>query len=86
MGKAERYAVGLDIGTTKICCVVGEIKEGGDVHIVGLGEAPSRGLRKGVVVNLDATVDSVKSAVELSLIHISEPTRQLMSSRMPSSA
>ena len=64
MGKAERYAVGLDIGTTKICCVVGEIKEGGGVHIVGIGEAPSRGLRKGVVVNLDATVDSVKSAVE----------------------
>ena len=64
MGKFERYAVGLDIGTTKIGCVVGEIKEGGGVHIVGLGEATSRGLRKGVVVNLDTTVESVKQAVE----------------------
>lgn len=64
MAKAERYAVGLDIGTTKICCVVGEIKEDGGVHIVGLGESPSRGLRKGVVVNLDATVDAVKAAVD----------------------
>jgi cell division protein FtsA len=64
MGKGERYVVGLDIGTTKICCVVGEIKEMGSVHIVGLGEAISRGLRKGVVVNLDATVEAVKAAVE----------------------
>jgi cell division protein FtsA len=63
MGKSERYVVGLDIGTTKICCVVGEIKEMGSVHIVGLGEAVSRGLRKGVVVNLDATVEAVKAAV-----------------------
>jgi len=64
MSKVERYAVGLDIGTTKICCVVGEIKDDGRVHIVGLGEALSRGLRKGVVVNLDATVDAIKSALE----------------------
>ncbi len=64
MPKQERYAVGLDIGTTHICCVVGEIKDDGSVEIVGLGEAPSRGLRKGVVVNLDATVSAVKSAAE----------------------
>jgi cell division protein FtsA len=64
MGKAERYTVGLDIGTTKICCVVGEIRDDGGVHVVGLGESTSRGLRKGVVVNLDATVDAVKSAVD----------------------
>jgi len=64
MPKSERYVVGLDIGTTKICCVVGEIRENGAVHIVGLGEAPSRGLRKGVVVNLDATVEAVKAAAE----------------------
>ena len=64
MPKQERYAVGLDIGTTHICCVVGEIKDDGSVEIVGLGEAPSRGLRKGVVVNLDATVSAIKSATE----------------------
>jgi cell division protein FtsA len=64
MAKSERYVVGIDIGTTRICCVVGEIKEDGAVHIVGLGESVSRGLRKGLVVNLDATVEAVKSAVE----------------------
>jgi len=64
MGKNERYVVGLDIGTTQINCVVGEIKDEGGVSVVGLGSAPSRGLRKGVVVNLDATVDAVKRAVE----------------------
>jgi len=42
MGKNERYVVGLDIGTTKICCVVGEVNESGTVSVVGLGESPSR--------------------------------------------
>jgi cell division protein FtsA len=64
MAKHERYVVGLDIGTTKISCVVAEVKENGDARVVGLGRAPSRGLRKGLVVNLDATVDAVKTAVE----------------------
>jgi len=63
MGKNERYVVGLDIGTSKICCVVGEIQPSGAVSVVGMGESPSRGLRKGVVVNLAATVESVKTAV-----------------------
>jgi len=63
MARNARYVVGLDIGTTKICCVVGEPKGGGEVQIVGVGEAPSRGLRKGVVVNLEATVEAVKAAV-----------------------
>lgn len=64
MAKNERYIVGLDIGTTKITCVVGELRESGGVDIVGLGESPSRGLRKGVVVNLEATVDAIKNAIE----------------------
>jgi cell division protein FtsA len=63
MAKTGRYVVGLDIGTTKICCVVAELADDGGLGIVGLGEAPSRGLRKGVVVNLDTTVDAIKSAV-----------------------
>ncbi len=54
---------GLDIGTTKICCVVGEATSGG-VDIVGIGMHPSVGLRKGVVVNIDRTVESIKRAVE----------------------
>jgi cell division protein FtsA len=64
MAKSEPYVVGLDIGSTKIACVVGEPKEGGSLDVVGVGEAPSRGLRKGVVVNLEATVEAVKSSVE----------------------
>jgi cell division protein FtsA len=64
MPKSERYVVGLDIGTTKIGCVVAESRESGAVDVVGVGESPSRGLRKGVVVNLEATVEAVKSAVE----------------------
>jgi cell division protein FtsA len=55
--------VGLDIGTTKICCVVGELSQG-DVNIIGIGTHPSIGLRKGVVVNIESTVDSIKKAVE----------------------
>lgn len=64
MPKNERYVVGLDIGTHKIACVVAEMKEGGRVDIVGLGSSASRGLRKDVVVNLDATVEAVKAAIE----------------------
>lgn len=55
--------VGLDIGTTKICCVVGELSQG-EVNIIGIGTHPSIGLRKGVVVNIESTVDSIKKAVE----------------------
>ena len=60
---AGRLVCGLDIGTTKICCVVGEAT-GTGVDIVGIGMHPSVGLRKGVVVNIDRTVDSIKRAVE----------------------
>jgi cell division protein FtsA len=56
--------VGLDIGTTKICAVVGEITSEGNLDIIGLGTSQSRGLRKGVVINIDSTVESIKKAVE----------------------
>ncbi|MBF0226490.1 MAG: cell division protein FtsA [Desulfobacterales bacterium] len=59
----ENLIVGLDIGTTKICAIVGEIAEN-EVKIIGVGTHPSIGLRKGVVVNIDATVESIKKAVE----------------------
>ncbi len=54
--------VGLDIGTTKICCVVGEIFDDA-VDIIGIGTAPSVGLKKGVVVNIESTVKSIRQAV-----------------------
>jgi cell division protein FtsA len=55
--------VGLDIGTTKICCVVGEVFEDG-IDIVGVGTAPSAGLKKGVVVNIESTVKSIRQAIK----------------------
>jgi len=63
MSRKEELIVGLDVGTTKICAVVGTETENG-VDIIGIGTHPSRGLRKGVVVDIDATVDSIKRAVE----------------------
>jgi len=60
----ERYIMGLDIGTSKVAAAIGERKENGSLDVIGIGVAPSRGLRKGVVVNLEATVESVKQAVE----------------------
>ncbi len=63
MGKRDSLVVGLDIGTTKICTVVGEMADG-QVNIIGLGTFPSKGLRKGVVINIESTVQSIKKAVE----------------------
>ncbi|MDP3478862.1 MAG: cell division protein FtsA, partial [Desulfoprunum sp.] len=54
--------VGLDIGTTKICCVVGEVTEN-TTEIIGVGIVPSQGLKKGIVVNIESTVNSIKQAV-----------------------
>ncbi len=63
MGKNEKLIVGLDIGTTKTCAIVGEVTDDG-INVIGIGSHPSRGLRKGVVVNIDHTVESIKKAVE----------------------
>jgi len=63
MAKSGDVLVGLDIGTTKICAIVGEITDEG-IDIIGIGTHPSKGLRKGVVVNIDATVASIKRAIE----------------------
>jgi cell division protein FtsA len=62
MANAE-LVVGLDIGTTKTCAVVGELHSDG-VDIVGIGSSPSTGLRKGVVINIEQTVQSIKKAIE----------------------
>ena len=63
MQRREDIVVGLDIGTTKICAVVGEVS-GDGISIIGIGTHPSIGLRKGVVVNIETTVESIKKAVE----------------------
>ena len=55
--------VGLDIGTTKVAAVVGEMKDDG-IHITGVGVSPSKGLRKGVIVNIESTVNSIKEAIK----------------------
>lgn len=60
--KTERIIVGLDIGTTKVCAVVGLFAENG-LEIIGVGLVPSKGIRKGVVINIDETVDSIKKAI-----------------------
>ena len=64
MAKDNGLVVGLDIGTTKVCAIVAERNGDGVVDIIGIGHSPSRGLRKGVVVNIDATVDSIRRAIE----------------------
>jgi len=63
-GKSLQHVVGLDIGTTKISCIVAERTDDGGIHIVGMGETRSRGLRKGVVVNLNAAVEAVKTCIQ----------------------
>jgi len=61
---ANNLIVGLDIGTSKVVAIVGEITVEGDIEIIGLGTRPSRGLKKGVVVNIESTVQSIQRAVE----------------------
>lgn len=61
--KRDPIIVGLDIGTTKICALVGEQKSDGSIHIIGMGNSYSKGLKKGVVVNIESTVNSIKKAI-----------------------
>ncbi|GAA4648579.1 cell division protein FtsA [Kistimonas scapharcae] len=56
--------VGLDIGTSKVVALVGEITDSGDIEVIGIGSHPSRGLRRGVVVNIESTVQSIQRAIE----------------------
>lgn len=61
--RGRQLITGLDVGTTKICAVIAEPRPGGSMDVIGVGTSPSRGLRKGVVVNIDATVEAIKKAV-----------------------
>ncbi len=64
MARKDQIIVGLDIGTTKTRAVVAELREDGGADVIGVGTSPSRGLRKGVVINIEDTVASVRKAVE----------------------
>jgi len=65
MARDKNLIVGLDIGTSKVVAIVGElIPDSDEVEIIGIGQHPSRGLKKGVVVNIDSTVHSIQRAVE----------------------
>ncbi len=60
--RSENLIVGLDIGTTKICCIVGNMTEEG-LEVVGIGTSKSKGLRKGVVINIESTVTAIQKAI-----------------------
>ncbi len=60
----KNLIVGLDVGTSKVVAIVGELNEDGNIEVVGIGSHPSRGLKKGVVVNIESTVHSIQRAVE----------------------
>jgi len=60
----KNIIVGLDVGTSKVVAIVGELKDDDSIEIIGLGSHPSRGLKKGVVVNIESTVQSIQRAVE----------------------
>ncbi len=63
MGKKDNILVALDIGTTKVCAIAAEVTDKNKLNITGIGTSPSRGLRKGVIVDIEDTVDSIKKAV-----------------------
>ena len=64
MEQQNKYISALDIGTSKVIALIGEIREDNEIHIVGLGQSPSRGLRAGMVTNIDATAQAIRQAVE----------------------
>lgn len=60
----KNLLVGIDIGTSKVIALVGEVSRSGEVHIVGVGSSPSKGLKRGVVVNIESTVNSIQRAIQ----------------------
>src|SRR5919204_7015267 len=64
VGKNNRVVVGLDIGTTKVSAVVAELTPEGSLEIIGVGRRPSKGLRKGIIVDVESTAEAVATAIE----------------------
>ncbi len=62
--ESENILVGLDIGTSKIVAIVAKINDKNDLTVIGIGQSESKGLKKGVVINIDSTVNSIRAAVE----------------------
>lgn len=56
--------VALDIGTSKVVALIGEVSASGEIEIVGIGKTPARGMKKGVVVNIESTIESINRAVD----------------------
>lgn len=73
----KNIIVGLDIGTTKVCVVVGQVKSDGSINVIGIGKAESRGIRKGIVVNIDQTVDAIRKAVNEAQLMAGVPIRDV---------
>ena len=64
MVKGKKYISALDIGTSKVIALIGEVQEDKEIHIIGLGQAPSRGLKAGMVTNIETTAQAIKQAME----------------------
>lgn len=64
MTKTDNYVVALDIGTSKVCVLVGEVNDRGQLEIIGKGTSPMRGTRRGNITNLDQAIDAIKKAVD----------------------
>ena len=64
VGHESNMVVALDIGTSKIIALIGEVNDEGGIEIIGIGKHPSRGMKKGVVVNIDSTIEAIQRAVE----------------------
>jgi len=75
--KNSNIIVGLDIGTSKVVCIVGKKSEAGELEVISLGSYPSSGLKKGVVVNIEATTDAIKKAVEQAQSIIEEKIKSI---------
>lgn len=60
----SNIVIGLDIGTSKIAAIVGKVKDDSTIEVIGMGTHPSKGLKKGVVVNIDSTVESIQRAID----------------------
>lgn len=64
MARKERYLVGLDVGTSKVSAIVGEMMDDGTIDIIGIGLAESKGIRRGVVNNVDSAAEAIKKALD----------------------
>src|SRR5687767_15308205 len=60
----KNLIIGLDVGTSKVSALVGEVAPDNSIEVIGIGTQPSRGLKKGVVVNIESTVQSIQRAIE----------------------